>query len=171
MRELGAHARAAISQSLELDRLAWCLVAELFFFELDWLPRKENGKFSCVGHILCRLCSKTAAFEALLVQLSKTSAKFLVDSRPLSDSIEDHLSIGRDGNFMKRVCFEVPSRQYSISIQLKEGSSSCNISGSSFSIDWLVETQGLEHFFGSADYTKRKRVDDNYGPSKKRQRP
>jgi hypothetical protein len=141
MRELSAYARAAIYKSIELDRLAQCMIAELFFFELDSVPRKENGMYSCTSYILYRLRSKTAAFEALLGQLTKTLAKFFLGNRPLLGSIEDRSSIERDGNFRKRVYFQVSNRQSSMSIYLKEGSLElCNISGSPFSIDWLVAT-------------------------------
>jgi hypothetical protein len=44
MRELSAYVRAAIYKSTELDRLARCMFAELFFFELNAVPRKENGR-------------------------------------------------------------------------------------------------------------------------------
>jgi hypothetical protein len=144
MQELKAYARAAISESSELDRLARCIIAELFFFELDpntfTNKRNENGQFSCTGYILCRLRTKTAAFEALLRQLTKTSAVFLLGARPLLGSIEDHSSMDHDGNFKKRVSFEALNRNSLVSIHLREGSSqSCNISGSPFSIDGLVE--------------------------------
>jgi hypothetical protein len=70
MQELEAYARAAISELLELDRLVRCIIAEFFFFELDpntvTNKRNENGQFPYTGHILCRLRTKTAAFEALL---------------------------------------------------------------------------------------------------------
>jgi hypothetical protein len=149
MQELKGYARAAISESSELDRLARCMIAKLFFFELDpsvvLIKRNENSEFSCSGFILCRLRAKTAAFEALSNQLTKSLAVFLLENRPLPGFIKDRSLVDRYSNFRKKVSFEAPNRKSLISIQLKEDSSQpCNISGSLFSIDRLVEAQGLE---------------------------
>jgi hypothetical protein len=64
MHELKAAARAAIYRSKELDRLARCVVAELFLFELESVPRKESsGRYISVGHILRRLRTDEAALD------------------------------------------------------------------------------------------------------------
>jgi hypothetical protein len=79
--------------------------------------------------------------------------------------------MGQDGNFKKRVAFEAKTRNSLITIRLKEGfSQSCNISGSPFSIDGLVQAQGQELSFGRPDYVKRKRIDNGDILSRKRQR-
>jgi hypothetical protein len=174
MQELKEYATAAISTSSELDRLARCMIAELFFFELDpnMVPeRDETGQFSCVGYILCRLRSQTAAYEALFSKLSSNSSKFLLGKHPLPGSIGDRSSLDRDGNFKKRVCFATPDRQSLITIRLRDSSlESCNISGSPFSIYRLLGAQGLELPFGRPDHLKRKRVDNNDALSGKRTR-
>ena len=65
-----------------------------------------------------------------------------------------------DGNFCRRVQFQVYDRKSPISIQLQEGQSQpSNISGSPFSIEKLVADQGLDACFGRVDHVKRKRVD------------
>jgi hypothetical protein len=162
--EMKLLAREATLHSKELDRLAHCIIAELFVFELESVPRKENGRYSCIGYILCCHRAGTPAFAELLARLTRSSAKFLLRGRTLPGSIRDRSSNARDGNFRKRVCFEVTSRQDLVSVHLREGKSeACSISGSPFSVDWLVEAQTL-------DGVKRKRKDSDEGLLRKRQR-
>lgn len=173
MHELKSIAYETVCHSRELDRLARCLIAELFFFELDPGLRRENGQYSCTGYIFCRLRAGSTAFDSLLTQLFEVNARFLLKGRTLPGAIQDRSSLGRDGNFRKRVCFDITSRQESISLQLQEGSAKpCDISGSPFSLDWLIEVQGLEVDFGTGDHVKRrrKRADSDEGKSRKRRR-
>jgi hypothetical protein len=165
-------ARDAMLHSKQLDRLAHCIIVELFVFELELgsVSRKENGRYSCTGYILCCYRAGTPEFEGLLGRLTKSSAKFLLRGRTLPGSVRDRSSLARDGNFRKRVCFEVNNKQDLVSFHLREGDSkSYNISGSPFSIDWLIEGQGLGRPFGRADHVKRKRKDEE-GLPRKRQR-
>jgi hypothetical protein len=85
--------------------------------------------------------------------------------------MRDRSFLGKDGNFRKRVCFDVTSRQDLVSLQLREGElESYDISGSPFSVDWLVEAQGLESSFYRPDNVrKRKRAGSDEG-LRKRQR-
>ena len=170
--EMKIHAREAILHSKQLDRLAHCIIAELFVFELELesIPRKENGRYSCIGYILCCHRAGAPAFEALLGRLTKSSARFLLRGRALPGSIQDRSSLARDGNFRKRVCFDVAKREDLVSLHLQEkGSEPYNISGSPFSVNWLIEAQGLERRFGRSDGVKRKRKDNDDLP-RKRQR-
>jgi hypothetical protein len=169
--EMKILAREAILHSKQLDRLAHCIIAELFVFELESVPRKENGRYSCTGYILCCHRAGTPAFEGLLGRLTKSSAKFLLRGRTFPGSVRDRSSLARDGNFRKRVCFDVGSKQDFVSLHLREGAlESYNISGSPFSVDWLIEAQGLGRPFGRADHVKRKRKDHDEGFPRKRQR-
>ncbi|RDL30200.1 uncharacterized protein BP5553_10478 [Venustampulla echinocandica] len=173
IQELKAAARSAIHGSEELDRLARCVVAELFVFELDHerLPLPENGKYLCAGRILCRLRANHPAFQVLLDQLSKSSAKFLFQGSPLAGSAKDASYFDEGGDFRKRVTFEVPNRGAPISIHLREGSSEpSSISGSPFTIDTLAAALQLECCFGRPDHVKRKRPGTNDRLSRKRQR-
>lgn len=173
MQELKAAARAAIYGSKELDRLARCVVAELFIFELESEPWKENGHYICVGHILCRLRANGTALKALLDQLIKGSAKFFIQSQgyPISGMIQDGSCLDRAGNFRLRVAFEIPNRKNDIFIRLQEESSEpYSISGSPFTIDRLVAALQLDACFGRADHVKRKRVDSTDIQSSKRRR-
>ena len=168
--EMKILAREVILHSKQLDQLAHCIIAELFVFELESVPRKENGRYSCTGYILCCHRAGTPVFKKLLARLMRSSAKFLLRGRALPGSIHDRSSLARDGNFRKRVCFDVTSKQELISLHLRErGSESYNISGSPFSIKWLKEAQGLGQPFGRPDGVKRKRKVDK-GLPRKRQR-
>ena len=173
MSEMKALAQEVILHSKQLDRLAQCIIAELFVFELELesVPRRENGRYSCTGYILCCHRSGTPAFEALLARLTRSSAKFLLRGRVLPGSIRDRASLAKDGNFRKRVFFDVTSKQELFSLQLRErGSESYNISGSPFSLEWLIEAQELGRPFGRPDGVKRKRKDNDDGLPRKRQR-
>jgi hypothetical protein len=162
--EMKIRAREAILQSPEANRLALCCIAKLFVFELESVPRKENGRYPCTGYILsCRRAGPS--LEALLGRLTRNSAKFLLRGRALPGSMRDRSSLARDGNFRKRVCFDVTSKQDLISLYLQEdGSEPFDISGSPFSIDWLEEAQGLGQPFS------RKRKGSDEGPPRKRPR-
>jgi hypothetical protein len=46
----------------------------------------------------------------------------------------------------------------------------CNISGSLYLVERLISAQGLEAYFGRADYGKRKRSVDGDQPARKRLR-
>jgi hypothetical protein len=166
MQELKESVRRAIAGSTELDRLARRMIAELFVFELDSTPIKENGQFMCAGHVICRLRANSDALGVLLTQLTRSLAKFILQDRSIGGSFLDG-----DGNFRRRLIFEVPDRSSPISIQLQEGQSQpCSISGSPFTIRGLVVVQELDACFGRADHVKRKRVDSTDMLSRKRTR-
>ncbi|KAJ8058493.1 hypothetical protein OCU04_012681 [Sclerotinia nivalis] len=171
MQEVKERARSAICESKELDHLARCVVAELFLFELDSVPKKERGRYVCQGRIICRLRVHNTALQVLLEQLHRSSAVFLIQGNHLKGSLGDGLNEDKDGNFSKAVSFEVFDKRTTFAIQLKEGSSQpCSISGSPFSIDSLVTAQHLECPFGTMDHAKRKRVDSIDLSSRKRPR-
>jgi hypothetical protein len=122
----------------ELDRLAHCIITRLFVFELkpESVLRKKNGRYLYTGYILCYYRAGALVFKALLGRLTKLLAKFLLRGRTLLRFIRDRLSLARDGNFRKRVYFDVTSKEDLVSLYLREkGSESYNISGSLFSIN------------------------------------
>lgn len=172
MPEMKLLAEEEVLESADMDRLAYCLVAEFFMFELEpeSLPRKENGRYSYTGYILCCHSASTLVFDKLLGRLTKSSAQFLLRGRPLLGSVTDRSYFARDGNFRKRVCFDVTSKDELVSLQLQEnGLEPCNISGSPFSVNWLIEAQGLKQSFGRLDGKKRQRK-GICGEPRKRQR-
>ena len=149
MKELKLQTQAEYSESKELDNLARCVVASLFYFKFESTPQYENREISCTGHILCRLWSSDPALKIVLLQLFKSLTKFTLQNHILPGIIENHSFTDRYGNFQKRVEFTVNSQQQQIPIHLREGSSlPNNISGSSFSVDSFVAAQGLKAHFG-----------------------
>lgn len=161
MQQLKENARLAISESPEEDRLVRCMFAECFIFELESDPKRGvNGQYICTGHIFCRLRANEKGLSVLLDQLGARSAKFLLYGRPITTPTSSDSFLNREGNYCRRVQFQVFDRKSSISIQLQEGQSQpSNISGSPFSIEKLVADQGLDCCFGRSDHVKRKMVD------------
>jgi hypothetical protein len=131
-------AQEAMLHSKQLVRLVYYIITELFIFELKRgsVLRKENGRYLYTSYIICCYRVGTLALEVLLRRLTKSSAKFLLRGRILLRSIRDRLSLIRDGNFKKRVCFDIINKEDLVSLHLREkGSESYNISGSLFSIN------------------------------------
>ncbi|KFY32520.1 hypothetical protein V493_00121 [Pseudogymnoascus sp. VKM F-4281 (FW-2241)] len=169
MQELKAAARSSIEGSVQHDRLARCIIAELFFFELDFLPVKKKGQYACTGKILCRLSAGDPSLGVLSEQLNRSLIKFLLQDRLIPNSKPSYLAT--DGNFCLAAEFEVDSRKSKVSLYIQEGSSEpCSISGSPFSINGLIAAQQLEAPFGRADHAKRQRPESTETHSRKRQR-
>ncbi|KAH6868994.1 acyl transferase/acyl hydrolase/lysophospholipase [Thelonectria olida] len=154
MDAVGQAAHKAIKGSPTLHCLARCLRAELFFFELDAShpPQFANGCFTCVGHVMCRLRAGTAQYQEFMRQLRETSAALRVGNQKYGFTTED---IGE--NFSQRVRFVVPNVKDSFEITLVGSDDDCrHISGSPFTLEWLVQSQGLDAWFGTDDHRKRK---------------
>lgn len=155
------------SLTRDIDIVVQCMVASLFYFELDSLPEKREGKYSGTGYILCSIRRNDPAFQVLLHKLLSNSAEFLLDSNPIPGSLQDTSYFDKNGNFRKRIEFHTPGK---FTISLKQGSwNPCDISASPFSVNNLVRAQGLDAFFGRSDHGKRKRADEA-GPARKRRR-
>ena len=139
MQELRTYIRAEFFDFRKLNDLARAIIALLFYFELESIPKYGNKKILYAGNILYRLRIGNPALEALFDQLFKGSAQFCLGENTILSAVKDRSSINRNGNFRKRVEFSIYNRQYKIFIFLKEGLySPNNISGSPFSIDSLV---------------------------------
>ncbi|KAJ3454384.1 hypothetical protein MRS44_018278 [Fusarium solani] len=147
-------ARDAASGTSDLYQLCRHLRAELFLFALDEqsLPYFANGGYHCTGHITCRLRAQTPEYEAFINQLCEREASFQVGAQILRvtrESIEEDLSY--------RVHFVVPSLSSLISITLTEETGErFDVSGSPFTLEWLVQRQELDASFGTSDHRKRK---------------
>lgn len=152
------HVRQTACQTMtgssSLHRLSRHLRAELFFFELDdsLPPYFFNGAYQCVGTILCRLRAMTPEYEAFMQQLWQKTASFRLGGQVLGITCENI-----HANFSHRVCFSLPSPKHLFAIKLAEGEGdSFDISGSPFTLDWLMQRQGLNSKFGTSDHRKRK---------------
>jgi hypothetical protein len=156
------------SLSPKIDAVARCMVASLFYFELDSLPQQCDGKYVLTGHILCSVRHSDPALKALLSKLASGCSRFLVNNCPIPGSATDPSFLGKDGNVRIRVNAETVDR-LTISLELGDAEA-CNISGSPFSVPRLVTAQGLDAPFGRPDHRKRKRSEDNERWTAKRQR-
>jgi hypothetical protein len=135
--------------------IARCMIASLFYFELDSLPQRYNGEYTLLGHISCTLRRSDPALEALLEKLAESRAKFLINGCPAFIMSDNHACLGGDGNFRVKVGTTTTD---SLSITLEVSSfEACNISGSPFSVQRLVTAQGFDAVFGRPDHRKRKR--------------
>lgn len=172
MDRIGKMARETIWNSSALEKLVYRLRAELFIFELDDARpfQRVNGTYECVGHIQCRLRAKTPEFEALMSQLDQGSAVFRFRRWVLQGSFQDRSSVRHDGNFFKRVRFQIRSREEPFSIALEEGpGTTCQISGSPFTLQRLLSQQSLEAWFGTPDHQPRKRKNtETYEPERQK---
>ncbi|KAJ6439140.1 Galactose-binding domain-like protein [Purpureocillium lavendulum] len=148
---LGTTAKKSIRNSPELIRLAHCIRAELFYFELEGKPRLVNGVYECVGALLCRLAPGTEGFRALMDRLDGVLATLQIGTRVVTAGFRNRTSHA-DG-FRKQISFHVSARLTPFSITLCEGpAGECHISGSPFTLDGLIKAQRLDAGFGTADH-------------------
>ena len=141
------------SISPQIDRAAYCLAASMFYFELDAIPNRHEGRFVGTGRILCKLPVTDKDFPETMEKLSAESAQFLLDDYPIC-KLDDPSCFDADGNLRKSVELNTSGK---FAISLKRGQSEpCSISGSPFSVDSLVKAQGLNMPFGRPDHRKRK---------------
>ncbi|KAF1965189.1 FabD/lysophospholipase-like protein [Bimuria novae-zelandiae CBS 107.79] len=135
--------------SASIDEVAHCLIASLFYFELDSAPERYDGKYVITGHVLCSIRRSDLAFEALFSKLSAEPVRFWVNDWPMLESVNDPSCFGKDGNFRKRVRIETSD---GFTMLLKGETKAYNISGSPFTVKGLVAAQGLDAPFGRADH-------------------
>ncbi|KAF1948543.1 patatin-like phospholipase-like protein [Byssothecium circinans] len=163
--ELKSKVKGDHSLSDAIDNIARCVVASLFYFELDSIPRRNDGKHVGSGRILCSLRRHDPAFQELFDQLSNISAQFYLD-KCLIAAVNDSSCFDEDGNFRLQVELSTVER-FAISLQQRK-SQPYNISGSPFSAEKLIQAQGLHASFGRPDHRKRKAGDDLENPYKRR---
>lgn len=146
-------ARESTAQCPAMERLAKSIRAELFVFELDCKPRRlRNGVYLCTGHIYCRLQAGTTENIAFMEQLTQSAAFFQYQAKRLPISFAS--SSCKATQFCQKITFRVPRRHDEFHITLQEGSSlTCDISGSPFTLDCLMQQQKLDsRSFGGADH-------------------
>lgn len=159
-----------------LDNIAECAIASLFYFKPHTRPRYMGGQYVGSGWIKCKLPYGEPALEVLLRRLSTAGARLLIGDRNVPDLHDKCIAtIGDRSNFdeTKNFCASLTlCVQGSFSVFLQEDSHTPrHISGSPFSVDRLVQAEGLEAYFGRADHRKRNWAhDDSAIPQAKRRR-
>ncbi|KAI1359471.1 patatin-like phospholipase-like protein [Xylaria arbuscula] len=157
MQDAAELARRTILQSPDLSKVVHKIRAQLLLFELDpvvpFLLRA--GSYECTGRITCRLRAGSAEYKTFMSQLHQQKAVFLVENYTIPVALES--GIGSAGVIVSQtIQFQTRSRLAPITIGLREGTEEAyNISGSPFSLQWLLHVQGLETSFGTADHRKR----------------
>jgi hypothetical protein len=71
--------QAGTSLSLQIDTVARCVVASLFYFKLGLLLQWYDSRYVLGGHIRCSMQRDKAALEALWSKLSNNRGRFLAD--------------------------------------------------------------------------------------------
>ncbi|CAI6090991.1 unnamed protein product [Clonostachys chloroleuca] len=129
----------------KIENIAERLIASLFYFELDAVPEKIDGRYFVSGCILCDIAISEPAFPGLFRCLDSTSAQFWINRCPMTDVVEKN-SFDRYGNFRKKVALTTDGV---FDIALKRGGlEACSISGAPFSLPRLIALQGLTAVFG-----------------------
>ncbi|EUC27395.1 hypothetical protein COCCADRAFT_111821 [Bipolaris zeicola 26-R-13] len=159
-----------------LDNIAECVVASLFYLKPHTRLRYRGRQYIGSGWIKCKLRHGEPALEVLLSRLHTAGARLLIGNRnspELHDKciaeIDDHFNLDETGDFCINLELDVQS---SFSIFLQKGSNAPrHISGSPFSMERLVQAEGLEAYFGRADHRKRNwAIDECEMPQAKRRR-
>ncbi|KAM9873298.1 hypothetical protein VDGL01_12624, partial [Verticillium dahliae] len=165
MAEMGERARNDPLLTEPIAYLRRCMLASLFYFELDALPERCDGRLVGTGTMLCTIRKSELGFRDLFLQLSANSVQIVVDGSPLC-GVNDLTCFDRGGNFRKLIKVDSHGR---LEIALREGSAEpCHISRSPFAIDQLVSLQGLDAVFGRRACRKRKSACANTSPRKRR---
>ncbi|KAM9874547.1 hypothetical protein VDGL01_11377 [Verticillium dahliae] len=153
MPEMGRKARNDPSLAEPIAHLCRCMVASLFYFELDALPERLGGRYIGTGTILCTIRRSEQGFQELFSLMSDNSAQIVVNDMPLS-AVNDPTCFDKEGNFRKVVELDTYGK---LTIALREGTSAaCHISNSPFTIERLVALQGLDAVFGRRSCRKRR---------------
>ncbi|PMB63771.1 hypothetical protein BM221_010513 [Beauveria bassiana] len=120
-------AEETAARSPNIDALALCIRAQHFYFELDDEP---------VADAIAGRARPTRG--KLSARRSESFGEFLGrDAR------------GHDSVVVKNVTFSVDTKRTNFSIEVCEGENRpYGISGSPFTVDWLVQAQGLDDYFG-----------------------
>ena len=148
--------------SKQIDQVAQCLIASLFYFELDAIPDRSRDQYIGTGHILCSIKAKDPAFPVLFNRLK--SATFQLDDDTKLPVIERRC-FDSDGNYQRQVELNT-NGSFTISLDQEL----YPISGSPFSVEKLINLQGFPAVFGRSNHMKRKRSGSIDSPEPKRRK-
>ncbi|KAM0742190.1 hypothetical protein ACQRIT_002367 [Beauveria bassiana] len=142
-------AEAAASSAPEIRAAASCILAQRFYFELDSIPHYSNGMYHCSGGLHCDFEPGSPEQTALLHRFDQAAASFQLGSQIFPGPFLRRATRQSDSTLVRRVTFSVRTKQTEFSIEIQERpDESVGISGSPFTIDRLVQLQGLDDWFG-----------------------
>ncbi len=155
MASLKQQAEQHIASEARLKGIKDSMIASMFYFELEDIPKYLSGQYQCIGHVSCRLNLPQSARRRLYQQLMDSSAKFLIDGRPVSCvEVVPSLNIP----FKRRLHFTLPSLTDMVYISIRGITFRPRmISGLPKSLDDLIAAQKLDAPFGRADHVQREK--------------
>lgn len=148
---LKAETRAYLDNSQDqIQRLVDAMIASLFYFELEEVPRYTDGVFFCSGHIYCRLNLSQKGQEQLYCWMIENSAFFLINGRPVPCT----RSIPKGAPaFRCRIQFSTRDLEEELLISIRGVTSQPKlISGLPRTVSDLIDVQSLYAPFGRSDY-------------------
>ena len=113
--ELKSKIQGDRSLSEIIDNIARCAIVSLFYFKLDSIPGRNDGKHVGSGRILYSLRCHDPAFHKLLGQFSSISAQFCLNERPVA-AVNDPSCFDKDGNFRRQIELNTTDR-FAISLK------------------------------------------------------
>jgi hypothetical protein len=147
-------ARKTVSGSPDLRTLCRQLRAEFFLFELDKEspPIFNRGAYHCSGRIICRLRAHTPGYQAFIQQLRSRAALLRLGSQNFKITHEE-----LEKDLCYNVKFIIQNIDSEIAITFSERpKEEFNISGSPYTLDWLIRRQKLDASFGTSDHQESK---------------
>jgi hypothetical protein len=129
------------------------IIASMFYFELEHVPKLGRAGYECSGSIFCRLNMPPDGLRYLYDRLLKTQSWFLIQGNPVSCIQYNHIPKTLPP-FQRRVSFRAESLDEVVSISIRGITSEpLLLSGFPTTIHRLVEAQQLDSPFGTMDHT------------------
>ncbi|KAK8912409.1 Calcium-independent phospholipase A2-gamma [Metarhizium anisopliae] len=143
--------------SAEIDSTVDCIIASLFYFELEAMPMQRGSMLSCSGHIRCLRKHGDPALCLLIEKLVAWNARFVIDNKIMGGNMLSPFFWDQTGNFGVPAEFQITGQELSVSLTWPDGRTH-PISGSPYLIHQLVDVQGLNAPFGLPDHRRKHRA-------------
>lgn len=143
--------------SAEIDSTVDCIIASLFYFELEAMPMQRGSMLSCSGHIRCLRKHGDPALCLLIEKLVAWNARFVINNKIMGGNMLSPFFWDQTGNFGVPAEFQITGQELSVSLTWPDGRTH-PISGSPYLIHQLVDVQGLNAPFGLPDHRRKHRA-------------
>ncbi|KAK8912311.1 Phospholipase A I [Metarhizium anisopliae] len=143
--------------SAEIDSTVDCIIASLFYFELEAMPMQRGSMLNCSGHIRCLRKRGDPALCLLIEKLVAWNARFVIDNKIMGGNMLSPFFWDQTGNFGVPAEFQITGQELSVSLTWPDGRTH-PISGSPYLIHQLVDVQGLNAPFGLPDHRRKHRA-------------
>lgn len=132
------------------DEIVQKILATSFFFELDQLPTKQNGRFYCQGSILCTWRRSNALVKRVINEFA--GAQFQTGRGDYLGEVGSSDVCHKCEYYRKKVDFMVASLEEAFSIMVAGSSCRQKIGGFPKSVQELLVNQQASAHFGRADH-------------------